>query len=496
MLNLKLISKIFGSLLYLEATLLGLCLLIAIYFNGTDIASFGLTAIITAICGLVFRQLGRNADNNMSRRDAYFVVTMAWVMFSLFGMIPFIIPNFSFTDISHSTMQSFSFTDAFFETMSGFTTTGATIIDDVEALPKALLFWRSLTQWIGGLGIVFFTIAVLPSMVGGSVKVFSAEATGPIRSKLHPRLHTGAKWIWAVYLFLTIACMFSYMACGMDWFNAINYSMTSTATGGFATTNGSLTSFRSPAEEYVCTFFCFLAGINFLLLYASVAKLQLRNLLRNSEFRFYISAIIIATIFIIAELMMRNHYDFEHAFRSSIFQVVSFMTSTGLYNDDAGQWPHVTWIVLAGLMVIGACSGSTSGGIKSIRAVMILKSMRNEFRQLLHPNAILPMKIDGVNVPMSKRVTLLSFVSLYLLLAALCTFVMTAAGVDHTNAVTITLSCLGNVGPTLGLEIGPTMSWSVLPVFAKWMCAFLMLVGRLELFTVLVLFTPAFWKSN
>ena len=496
MLNTRLISKIFGSLLYLEAILMSLCLMVSIYYKDTDMASFLLTILITAACGFCFHHFGKGAENTMSRRDAYFVVTVAWVLFSLFGMIPFIIPNFSFTDFHNSSMQSFSLTDAFFETMSGFTTTGATVIDDVEALPKGLLFWRSLTQWIGGLGIVFFTIAVLPSMVGGSVKVFAAEATGPIRSKLHPRLSTGAKWIWMVYVLLTMGCIFSYMACGMNWFNAVNYAMTSTATGGFATTNGSLTSFHSPAEEYVCTLFCFLAGVNFMLLYAAVAKLRIKSLFKNTEFRFYVMLIIAATAFIMFELMARNGYDVEHAFRSSIFQVVSFVTSTGLFNDDAGQWPHVTWIVLAVLMFIGGCSGSTSGGIKSIRGVMLLKNMRNEFRQILHPNAVLPMKIDGVNVSQAKRVTLLSFLTLYLFLAGLCTFIMTVAGIDHTNSVTITLSCLGNVGPTLGLEIGPTMSWSMLPDFAKWICAFLMLVGRLELFTVLVIFTPAFWKDN
>lgn len=496
MLNYRLISKVFGSLLYLEAILMCTCLAVSIYYQGTDMASFILTILVTATAGYAFRHMGRHADNNMSRRDAYLVVTLAWVLFSLFGMIPFIVPNFSFTDIAHSSMLSFSFTDAFFETISGFTTTGATIIDDVEALPKGLLFWRSLTQWIGGLGIVFFTIAVLPSMVGGNVKVFSAEATGPIRSKLHPRLSTGAKWIWAVYLFLTVACTFSYIACGMDWFNAINYAMTSTATGGFATTNGSIATFHSSAEEYVCTLFCFLAGVNFTLLYTAVAKFKVKVLLRNSEFRFFGSIIILATAFIMAELIFRNGYDFEHAFRSSLFQTVSFMTSTGLFNEDAAKWPHVTWIVLACLMVLGACSGSTSGGIKSIRGLMLLKIVRNEFRQILHPNAVLPMKIEGTNVSQSKRVTLLAFVTLYILLTIICAFVMTVAGVDHTNAVTITLSCLGNVGPTLGLEIGPTMSWSILPDFAKWMCAFLMLVGRLELFTVLVIFTPAFWKDN
>ena len=496
MLNYKLISKIFGSLLYLEATLMCLCLIVSLYYGDTDIASFIFTIAVTAACGYGFRQAGRNADNNMSRRDAYLVVTVAWVLFSLFGMIPFIFPNFSFNDIANSSMQSFSFTDAFFETMSGFTTTGATVIDDVESLPKGLLFWRSLTQWIGGLGIVFFTIAVLPSMVGGNVKVFSAEATGPIRSKLHPRLSTGAKWIWVVYLFLTIACIFSYMACGMGWFDAVNYAMTSTATGGFSTTNGSIATFHSPAEEYVCTLFCFLAGVNFTLLYASVARLRIKSLLRNSEFRFYIIVITLATIFIMAELVARSSYSIEHAFRSALFQVVSFLTSTGLFSEDAGKWPHVTWIVLACLMVLGGCSGSTSGGIKSIRGLMLLKIVRNEFRQILHPNAVLPLKIEGANVPQSKRVTLLAFLTLYIMLAIVCAFVMTIAGVDHTNAVTITLSCLGNVGPTLGLEIGPTMSWSILPDFAKWICAFLMLVGRLEIIAVLVLFTRSFWKEN
>ena len=217
---------------------------------------------------------------------------------------------------------------------------------------------------------------------------------------------------------------------------------------------------------------------------------------QHSEFRFYIMTIVISTLFIMVELIYRNHYDLEHAFRSSAFQVVSFITTTGLFNDDAAKWPRVTWVVLSICMFVGGCSGSTAGGIKSIRGVMLLKVIRNEFRQILHPNAVLPMKIDGVNVPQSKRVTLLGFLGLYLLLVFICSFTMIAAGIDDTNSITITLSCLGNVGPTLGLEIGPTMSWDELPIFAKWLCSFLMLVGRLELFTVLVLFTRTFWKEN
>ena len=485
MLNLKLISKILGSLLWIEGVLLLCCLFVSIWYQGDDILPFVWSILITVGSGFIFRILGRNADNLLGRRDAYFVVTISWILFTLYGTLPSMISGYIP-----------SFTDAFFEAISGFTTTGATILDFPEKLPKGLLFWRSLTQWIGGLGIVFFTIAILPSLVGGSVKVFAAEATGPIKSKLHPRISTSAKWLWIVYLVLTTACILSYKVCGMGWFDAFNYSMTSTATGGFATESGSIMTFHSPAEEYVSALFCFLSGVNFTLLYASVIGMDIKKLFKNSEFRFYTIMVLSFTIFIAFELVWRNHYDIEHAFRSAIFQVVSFITTTGLFSDDAGKWPHVTWVVLAACMFFGGCSGSTSGGLKSIRGVMLLKVVRNEFRQILHPNAVLPMKIDGVNISQSKRVTLLGFVGLYLILTLFCAFTMIALGIDNTNAITITLSCLGNVGPTLGMEIGPTMSWAQLPDFAKWICSFLMLVGRLELFTVLVLFTPAFWKKN
>ena len=485
MLNLKLISKILGSLLWIEGVLLLCCLFVSIWYQGDDILPFVWSILITVGSGFIFRILGRNADNLLGRRDAYFVVTISWILFTLYGTLPSMISGYIP-----------SFTDAFFEAISGFTTTGATILDFPEKLPKGLLFWRSLTQWIGGLGIVFFTIAILPSMVGGSVKVFAAEATGPIKSKLHPRISTSAKWLWMVYLVLTVACILSYKVCGMGWFDAFNYSMTSTATGGFATESGSIMTFHSPAEEYVCALFCFLSGVNFTLLYASVIGMDIKKLFKNSEFRLYTIMVLSFAIFIAFELVWRNHYDIEHAFRSAIFQVVSFITTTGLFSDDAGKWPHVTWVVLAACMFFGGCSGSTSGGLKSIRGVMLLKVVRNEFRQILHPNAVLPMKIDGVNISQSKRVTLLGFVGLYLILTLFCAFTMIALGIDNTNAITITLSCLGNVGPTLGMEIGPTMSWAQLPDLAKWICSFLMLVGRLELFTVLVLFTPAFWKKN
>ena len=486
MINYRLIYKILGSLLFMLGILLLGSAGLALYFKEDDLVAFLFSAIFSLCCGFVLKYLGRDADNNLSRRDSYLLVTITWIVFSLFGMLPFIISGYIP-----------GITDAFFETMSGFSTTGATILDDVEWLPHATLYWRTQTQWIGGLGIVFFTIAILPSVVGsGSVKVFAAEATGPMRSKMHPRLSTTAKWIWSIYLALTVGCIASYYAAGMGWFDSINYAMTTTATGGFATHNDSTAFFNSATIDYIAILFQFLAGINFMMLYVSIFKLRPGTLLKSSEFKLYITIILTATAWIMYLLITRNGYGLEHAFRSSLFQVVSFMTTTGLFNDDAAMWPHITWVILGCLMFIGACSGSTTGGFKCIRLVMVFKVLRNEFHKLLHPNAVLPVKINGVPVPRQQLSTLLAFFAIFTLMVLLTATIMIAAGIDNTNAITIALSCISNVGPTLGTQIGPEMSWSELPEYIKWLCSFLMLVGRLEIMSVLVLFTRAFWKDN
>lgn len=461
------------------------CLVISIRYHEDDLFAFLVSILATQGVGFIFRYIGRDADNSLGRRESFLVVTLAWSVFSLFGTLPYMIGGY-ITD----------FTNAYFESMSGFTTTGCTILDDVECLPHGILFWRSLSQWIGGLGIVFFTIAVLPSMVGGSVKVFSAEATGPIKTKLHPRLSNSAKSIWTIFLVLTILCGVSFYALGMDVFDSVCHAMTTLATGGFSTHNDSIEFFNSPAIEYASTFFCFLSGINFILLYNMVIRGKVGNLLRNPEVRFYVLIIFLFSVFIMVELIIRNDYGYERAFRCAVYQVVSFITTTGLFNDDAGQWPHVTWVVLAVCMFMGGCAGSTSGGFKSIRCVMLLKIVRNEFVHMLHPRAVLPLRIGDNNVPNDKRVTLLAFLTIYCIMCIVCAFTMIAAGVDNTNAITITISTLSNVGPTLGVEIGPTMSWDHLPDFAKWICSFLMLMGRLEIFSVLIIFTPSFWKDR
>ena len=486
MVNFPLVYKIIGSLLFLLGTLLGICVGISAYYQEDDLLSFLIAAILTISMGFILKYLGRNANNNLSRRDSYFLVTSTWVIFSLFGMLPFLIGGFIP-----------NVTDAFFETMSGFSTTGATILDDVERLPHGILYWRTQTQWIGGLGIVFFTIAILPSMVGsGSVKVFSAEATGPMRSKMHPRLSTMAKWIWTIYLGLTLACIIAFYLSGMGWFDSINYAMTTTATGGFSTHNDSTAYFQSPSIDYVCVLFQFLAGINFAMLYMAIFKLKVVALFKSSEFKLYIFLVTSATLFISYLLISRNGYGLEHAFRSSLFQVVSFMTTTGLFNDDVARWPHITWAILACLMFLGACSGSTTGGFKCIRGVMIFKVLRNEFRKILHPNAVLPVKINGLTVPQQKLSSLLAFFAIITIMVLICATIMIVSGIDITNAIVIALSLISNVGASLATEIGPSMSWSDLPDYIKWTCSFLMLAGRLEIMSVLVLFTRAFWKEN
>lgn len=487
MLNWRIISKIMGTLLWLEASLLLLCMVLSVSYGENDTMPFLWTIVITSLAGLGCHVYGKGARNSLSRKDAYFLVSATWIVFSLFGMLPFYIggyiPNL---------------TNAYFETISGFTTTGATIIDDVEVLPHGILFWRTMTQWIGGLGIVFFTIALLPSLVGGggNIKVFSAEATGPIKTKLHPRISTTSHAIWMVYIILTVACMGFYYVGGMSVFDSVNYAMTTTATGGFATHNSSTEFFNSPFIELSGAFFCFLSGINFTLLYLAVSKMKIKELFNNTELRFYLFVIFAATVIIMYYLMRYNDYSLWTAFRYGIFQVVSFLTSTGLFSDDAARWPHVTWIVLGICMYIGGCAGSTAGGNKCIRIVIVLKTILNEFRQILHPNAVLPVRVNDTIISQSARNRLMAFMMLYFVLFLVAATYFTAIGVDVINSITLCLSCLSNVGPTLGTEIGPTMSWDELPVTCKWFCSVLMLVGRLEIFTVLILFTPEFWKNN
>ena len=485
MINFKLVYKVIGSLLFIEAIMMVACLAVSIYYHEDDIPAFLITIAVTTMAAIGLKYKGYQAENSMGRREAYLLVTLVWVVFSALGALPFVISGYLT-----------SYTDAFFETMSGFTTTGASIIDDVEALPHGLLFWRSLTHWIGGLGIMFFTIAILPSLVGGNVKVFSAEATGPIKSKMHPRLSTTAKWIWGIYLLITASCATCFWLFGMSFFDSINYSMSIAATGGFSTHNASMAFFDSAAIDYTAAVFMIISGINFSLLYILMLKGKVKEFVKDTELRFYIGVISASTLFITYMLVTRNGITVVDSFRHALFQVSSFISTTGLFNTDSGLWPHVTWTALTICMVFGSCAGSTSGGIKCIRGAMLLRIIRNEFKHLLHPRAVIPVKLNNSIIPHQAQATLLVFLALYGISCLAAFFCFQLMGIESTNAITIAISSASNVGPAFGGQIGPTMSWSILPDAAKWICSALMLMGRLEFFSVLVLFTPSFWKEN
>ena len=513
MLNKKLISKVIGSLLLLEASFMVVCVLMAICYHSPDLWPFTFSTLLTAFAGYGLLRMGFGAPTTMSRRDAYVVVTLTWVTFSIFGSLPYLFGGFfgsaKFYDIAGLSTIT---TNAFFETMSGFTTTGASMINDVESeldAHHAMLFWRSLSQWIGGLGIVFFTIAILPSMVGNTMKVFSAEATGPIRSKMHPRLSATAMRVWWVYIILTVGCGFFYWTAGMDGFSAINYAMTTTATGGFSIHNNSIAHFKSASIEYISLIFQYLSGINLSMLFMIIAMRKLNSwrefkrserckwseFIHNEEWRFYTLMVLASTLFITAILMLSRGYGLEEGFRKSAFHVVSMMTTTGIFCDHVGTWPHITWMLLCILMFIGACSGSTTGGFKSSRALMIIKVIRNEFIRMMHPRAVLPVTINGKAMPTSMVHSLLAFFSIYILACIGTAALMMAIGADITNSVTISLSCITNVGLPLN-ELGPEMTWSDMPLYIKWICTGLMLLGRLEIFNVLILFTRSFWEDN
>ena len=460
------------------------CSAFGFYYNEDDRWPFIIAAGVALLIGLTLNCIGRDADKRFSRRDGYLIVSLSWIVFSLVGMLPYVLSGY---------IPSVS--DAFFETMSGFTTTGASILNDIEALPHGLLFWRSMTQWIGGLGIIFFTIAVLPVFGVGGVQLFAAEATGPRHDKVHPRISVTAKWIWSIYLGLTVVCAFLFSLGGMSVFDSICHSMATTATGGFSTRNASIAAFDSAYIEYVTIFFMFLSGINFTLLFLAFFKGRVGKLFSDTEFHWYASIVGVFTLVIALGLVIVRGGQIEESFREALFQVVSLQTTTGFVSADYMLWPPVLWFFLSVVMYFGACAGSTSGAIKCVRIAMLLKVVRNEFLRIVHPNAVIPLRISGHVIHSKAKITLLAFFVLYVLVIFIGWVVMMALGLDFMDAYGVVVSSVSNVGPGLGNYSG-IQSWAHLPDAAKWVSAFLMLIGRLELFSVLLLLTPGFWQKR
>ncbi|MBO6078684.1 MAG: TrkH family potassium uptake protein [Bacteroidaceae bacterium] len=487
MINIRIIHRIMGVLLLIESGILLLCALISIFYGEDDLFGFIMGSLTSACVGMIALLIGKSTKHKegaMTRRDGYIVVAVSWVLFSIFGSLPYYLSGYIPT-----------FTDAFFETMSGFTTTGATIIQDVEVIPHGLLFWRSLTQWIGGLGIVFFTVAVLPIFGVGEVQLFAAEAIGPTQHKLHPRISTSGRWILTVYVLITVLCAVALRLCGMGIFDSINHALTTAATGGFSTKNASIAYFNSHTIEYVITFFMFLSGVNYGLLFFVAFRGQFHKLIEDTQFKWYLMFLMIFTAIVGISLFISTPYNASASLRNALFHVTAIITTTGFTSTDYTQWPPFIWMTLGLCFYLGACAGSTSGGMKSIRIAILIKSMRNEFNRILHPNAILPVRINGKVIPPSTRQSVLTFSIFFFALVFVGWFFYLAIGIDIAEAYGISLSCLSNIGLTIG-DHGCNIPWNDLPVIGKWFSTFLMLVGRLEVFSVLLIITPSFWKHN
>ena len=482
MINIKMIYRIMGFLILLETVMLLCCIGVSFYYGEDDLMSFVITTGVTFVVGSALLFMGKSAERQLSKRDGIIIVSISWVVISAFGMLPFYISKY-IPDI----------TNAFFETMSGFTSTGSTILDDIEALPHGLLFWRSLTQWFGGLGIVFFTIAVLPIFGVGSVQLFAAEASGLNKDKVHPRIGVTARWIWSIYLGLTLIVITLLIAGGMPIFDSVCHAFATTGTGGFSTKQASIEYYNSPYIEYVTAIFMTVSGINFTLLLLFVNK-KFKKFFENTELKWYLISVGVFTLFIAAGLYHTTSMGVEEAFRKSFFQVASLHTSTGFATADYMTWEPVLWALLCALMFVGACAGSTSGGIKCIRMVIFSKVARNEFKHIIHPNAVLPVRVNKQVVPQNILTSTLAFLFVYLMIVIVSCLIFMALGIGFLESVGTVISSIGNMGPGLGLT-GPAYSWNHLPDAAKWLSAFLMLVGRLELFTILILFTRGFWKK-
>lgn len=480
----KAIFRILGFLLLIEAAFMLTSVPVALYYDEPVIESLLWSVGAMAGTGTLLAYICRGAGRDVSRKDGYIVVTLIWVIFSLFGTLPYMLSG-AIPD----------FTDAFFETMSGFSTTGSTILEDIEALPHSILFWRMMTHWVGGLGIVFFTIAVFPIFGIGDIHLFAAESVGPMRAKLHPRISVTARWLLTIYIGLTLICTFFMHVAGMGWFDSVCHSMSTIATGGFSTKQASIAAFNSPAIEYVTTLFMFMGGINLSLLYLLIFKFRVRDMYRDSEFRTYLSIVLVFAVAITVGLVFTSDMPVAESFRTALFQVVSIQTTTGFATANYVLWMPLLWLMLCALMFFGACSGSTSGAMKCMRISILVKVMLNEFKRIVHPNAVIPVRMAGKIVPTGVQSAILAYTVIYIFVLMVGLFVNMGFGLDFLDSFGLSVASVGNVGPALG-HYGPMDSLALLPAGVKWFCSFQMLVGRLEFFAVLLLFTPIFWKRR
>jgi trk system potassium uptake protein TrkH len=481
--NYRVVLNVLGLLLLFNGQFMLLCLPASFYFNMDDLVPMFFSATATLGTGMTIWALTRsNEKPNIRKREGFLIVSFGWVVMSISGTLPYIMSG-----------SVVSFTDAFFETLSGYTTTGASIITDLTVIPKDILFWRSMTQWIGGMGIIVLAVAILPVLGIGGMQLFVAESPGLKPDKLAPKIKDTAKRLWLIYAGLTALEFILLKVAGMSWFNALNHALTTMATGGFSTFNSSAAQF-SPSIQYIITAFMFLAGTSFTLTYFGLTG-NINKVLENEEFRYYAGLTVVLTLAISAVVASIDGGDFENAFRDALFQVVSIITSTGFVSADYTGWtPFITMLFFI-MMFFGGSAGSTAGGVKVVRHIILFKNSILELKRQLHPSAVIPVRLNGRAIDQSIAYNVVAFIMMYISIFAVGSIIMTMFGVDLLTAMGSVATSLGNIGPGIG-DVGPMDNFAWLPSGAKWFLAILMLVGRLELFTVLILFTPYFWSRH
>ncbi|HNQ68781.1 MAG TPA: TrkH family potassium uptake protein [Bacteroidales bacterium] len=483
MIKYKLILLVLGALLLVESVFMAISTIVSYFYGEDDFIPLLISCGILLGSGSLLVLLFRKTDKKIEKREAYLIVSLVWIVLSFFGSLPFYISGYIP-----------EYTDAFFETISGFTTTGASILNNIEELPHGLLLWRSTTQWLGGMGIIVLSMALIPFIKIGGLQLFSAESPGISTDKLHPRIKQTALRLYLLYIGFTLTQAILLSVFGMSVFDAINHALTTMATGGYSTKQASIAAWDSPAIHYIIIVFMIFAGTNFSLSYFTITG-QFKKVFKNSEIKFYLILIFVATAIIGSGLWYFMDLPVEKAFRDSLFQTVSIITTTGYGTSDFLSWtPTGLWVIIVLLMFLGGSSGSTGGGIKMVRIHILIRNSYMEFKRLVNPHAVLPVRYNGKAISQQVINNVLAFVILYILIIAFGTLIMSFSGLSFDTAFGAVATSIGNIGPGIG-DVGPASNFANISIFGKWFLGFLMLIGRLELFTVLIIFTRAFWNK-
>lgn len=485
MIRTKIIFNNMGRIILIIGIAMLTCLIWSLAYH--EDVSWGIlqAAGLTIVTGLIFIVTFRNQDS-LNFKEGFAVVSLGWLVASIFGALPFM-----------TTGYLPSFADAWFESMSGFTTTGASVIKDVEALPRGLLFWRSLTQWLGGIGIIALFVAIISGIGVRANQLFKAEVPGPISDKISPRIRETARTLLKTYAVISLACLVTLYALGMDFFDALCHTFATMATGGFSTKNASIAYYNSPGIEWAIIFFMFLAGANFVLHYMAYRKRSLKMYSKDAEFKFYTAIILVATFLVAVNLNLDASgaiMGWGERIRTACFQVVSILTTTGFASADYDLWPHQAGIIVLLMMFVGGCAGSTGGSIKPGRYLIILRRSVIELKRMIHPKAVIPLRYGGKVLSEDLVINVLQFFFLYIMFLLTGMIVMSMLGLEFISSLTASATCLGNIGPGFA-QVGPTQNFSFIPAVGKVVLTLEMLVGRLEIYPLMVLFLPSFWRE-